>query len=375
MRCIVPLYLMLIVLCLLIFAGCTSAPDTHPANLSPAREQTADQIFWEQMTQNAGWSARYFQGSAALPDGSIVLTGGVDKNGIPLNDVWRSTDDGATWKQMTERAEWPARGYHTSVALSDGSIILLGGADSNGTALNDVWRSTDDGATWMQVTPRATWPARDEQSTVVLPDGSIVLIGGLDNNYSLLNDVWRSADDGATWTQMTTHAGWPVRSFPGVVAPADGSIVVMGGLGGNGVPMNDVWRSTDDGATWEQVNTSAGWSARAFQKSIALPDGSIVLLGGADGIGTALNDVWRSTDDGAIWKPVNTSAGWPARIGFGSVVLPDSSIVIMGGGANSGEENGGNDSEIFYNDVWRITSFDCTPGTIHTCSGTQVPAG
>lgn len=113
---------------------------------------------------------------------------------------------------------------------------------------------------------------------------------------------------------------------------------------------------TADGTFWVQMTAAAGWSARYFQSSVALPDGSIVLMGGADGNGTAMNDVWQSTDDGASWKQVNSSVGWPARVGFSSVVQPDRNIVIMGGGANSEDEKGDNSSEIFYNDVWRTMS-------------------
>ena len=57
------------------------------------------------MTANAGWSARQGHSSVVMPDGSIVLMGGYYTNpydeDINTNDVWRSTDKGATWKQMT----------------------------------------------------------------------------------------------------------------------------------------------------------------------------------------------------------------------------------------------------------------------------------
>ena len=93
--------------------------------------------------------------------------------------------------------------------------------------------------------------------------------------------------------------------------------------------MNDVWRSTDQGVTWTCVNASAGWSSRSGFTSVVLPDGSIVLMGGS---GARLyNDVWRSTDQGATWTCVNANAGWSRRERHTSVVLPDGSIVLMGG--------------------------------------------
>ena len=41
--------------------------------------------------------------------------------------MWRSTDQGVTWTQMTASAEWSGRNAHTSVVLPDGSIVLMGG--------------------------------------------------------------------------------------------------------------------------------------------------------------------------------------------------------------------------------------------------------
>ncbi|RPI38867.1 MAG: hypothetical protein EHM53_07710, partial [Methanoregulaceae archaeon] len=130
---------------------------------------------------------------------------------------------------------------------------------------------------WTLVTASADWSKRYAQSSVMIPDGSIVLMGGREEGDILKNDVWRSTDIGATWTQMTPSAGWGMRSGHSSVAMPDGSIVLMGGYG-NGFK-NDVWRSTDNGATWTQRTASAEWTPREFHTSIAMPDGSIVLMG------------------------------------------------------------------------------------------------
>jgi len=75
-----------------------------------------------------------------MPDGSIVLTGGYYYVGLyNNNDVWRSTDYGATWTEVNASAGWSARVYHSSVIMPDGSIVLMGGYGSNGFD-NDVWR-------------------------------------------------------------------------------------------------------------------------------------------------------------------------------------------------------------------------------------------
>ncbi len=201
------------------------------------------------------------------------------------------------WTQMIATAGWSARDGHTSVTMPDGSIVLMGGWGS-GLLKNDVWRSTDNGATWTQVNASAGWSARYLHTSVVIPNGSIVLMGGDDGG--LKNDVWRSTDNGATWTQLP-GAGWSGRESHTSVTMPDGSIVLMGGRDGG--LKNDVWRSTDNGATWTQL-PGAGWSGRESHTSVTMPDGSIVLMGGRDG--GLKNDVWR-------FSPVGSSLQNPSH--------------------------------------------------------------
>jgi N-acetylneuraminic acid mutarotase len=308
---------------------------------------------WTQMTTAIEWPARSNHSSVALPDGSIVLMGGYgyDLAFTYLNDVWRSTDQGATWTQMTAAAEWTARNEHTSVVLPDDSIVLMGGWDGS-NYLNDVWRSTDQGATWTQMTAAAEWGARGDHSSVALPDGGIVLMGGVRDDISRLSDVWRSTDQGATWTQMNDAAlDWTKRFGHTSVALPDGSIVLMGGHFGE----NDVWRSTDQGATWTQMTPAAEWAARGGHTSVALPDGSIVLMGGENKRTypnyVKFNDVWRSTDQGATWIQLTAAAEWLPRFDHASVVLPDGSIVLMGG-------------QYLFSDVWRSTNLGANWSTL-----------
>ena len=229
------------------------------------------------------------------------------------------------WTPMTTAAEWSARESHTSVTLPDGSIVLMGGDD--GVKRNDVWRSTNQGATWTEMTAAAAWSARSAHTSVVLPDGSIVLMGGY-NGSSREDDVWRSTDQGATWIEMTDDAPWVARNAHTSVALPDGSIVLMAGYTGTSYK-NDVWRSTDQGATWTQMTAAAEWAGRTSTTSVALPDGSIVLMGGYTG-STYKNDVWRSTNQGATWTQMTAAAGWAARTSPSSVALPGGSILLIG---------------------------------------------
>ena len=50
--------------------------------------------------------------------------------------------------------------------------------------------------------------ARYGQSNVVLSDGSVLVMGGADVYFSTRNDVWKTVDGGASWILVTSSAGW-----------------------------------------------------------------------------------------------------------------------------------------------------------------------
>jgi parallel beta-helix repeat protein len=308
---------------------------------------------WTLVTAGAAWSPRNYFSSVTMPDGSIVLMGGHSGSGN-YNDTWRSIDEGATWTLVNASSGWAKRNHQRSLVMPDGSIVLMGGHSGSGN-YNDTWRSIDEGATWTLVNASSGWAARHGTSTVVMPDGSIVLFAGYDDTV-YYNDTWRSTDAGTTWTQVSPDAQWSARAAGDSLAMPDDSIVLIGGSNSQG-DMNDTWRSTNGGVTWTLVNASAGWAARNGYNSVRMPDGSIVLMGGNITTGEYLNDVWRSTDAGTTWTQVNASAGWTPRFAQNSKVMPNGSIILLGGVDSSG----------YKNDVWQLpTAGSSTASPLHT---------
>jgi hypothetical protein len=317
---------------------------------------------WMRQTAGAQWTKRLRPAVVATPDGTIVLMGGHDDNGN-RNDVWKSTDKGKTWTLVNASPGWIGRHAHAAVAMPDGSIIMTGGFNSN--SKREVWKSADKGATWTVLTANPGFTARYYHTMNVLPDGSIVIMGGYGDTEGRMNDVWRSADGGLTWTQMTAHAAWSARDSHTSVALPDGSLVLIGGF--DDTYLNDVWRSTDNGASWTLVNASPGWSPRRMPVAVAMPDGSIVLAGGYDDA-SRMSDIWISRDRGDTWTPATGNPGWPKRSEHAMVVLPDASIVLLAGYDNVGSSL----TDLVKNDTWRLQpagSVEKNPQHTYTAKG------
>lgn len=316
---------------------------------------------WTKMNASGGWAGRTAHSSVALANGSIILMGG-DSGDLPYkNDTWKSVDNGATWTLVNVSSGWQGRYSQSTVVLPDDSIVLTGGYIFGSWRdvgdRNDTWRSTDGGATWMLMNASSGWEARSGHCSVALSDGSIVIMGGRNKLFnSFLNDVWRSTDKGASWNLLNSDPGWIGRGYFSCVAMADGGIIMIGGLGGSGqTAMLDIWSSRDKGLSWNLINASPWVDGMMYHSSVMMPDDSIVTMGGSSGHWKT--EVWRSTDKGATWTRVNANPGWSSRGFPQGQTMPDGSIILMGGDSYNGHNN----------DTWRFNpSGSAAQNPVHT---------
>lgn len=238
-----------------------------------------------------------------------ILGGHIPPKGFDFskvtNKVW-SSSDGLTWT-VTEPAvatdRWSIRERINAVVFN-GKLWVIGGSgypafgntNSNGTAYNDVWNTTD-GTTWTKVTDAAQFIPRCNPSVFVYKD-KIWLVGGIDNGRNYLNDVWTSAD-GVTWTEVTTTTAFTARQGHKVIVHND-QMLLIGGETAEGTQA-DLWVSEDDGVNWTKIEAGdvravpGNFPARAYFSAF-VNDNVIWMFGGRAKDGTQYTNVAE------IWK-------------------------------------------------------------------------
>lgn len=263
-----------------------------------------DGLNWEQVnTIGPIFSGRFSHQSVAF-DGALWVIGGYEglTTGTAKNDIWRS-DDGITWTEIDTSASpsmFRSRGDH-QVLVFDNALWVIGGQISGGTFWeNDVWRS-NDGIIWTEVTssePR--FGIRSKHQAAVFNDGLWVL-GGSPNT-----DLWRSDPEamntGEVWIEVDTSSSpdfFEPRVYPQVVV-FDGALWLMGGLELDDYEYkNDVWRS-DDGIIWTEVTDTSAFNGR-FDHQVVVFDNAFWVIGGLNSGFQGTNDIWRSSD-GIDWR-------------------------------------------------------------------------
>ena len=157
--------------------------------------------------------------------------------------LYRSGDEGRTWAPTHD---FPAstRIYGLSV-LSSGTLLLhLVDTDFY------LYRSSDAGQTWTQV---LHFPLLYETLTAhsVTDDGAYAYAGSYNVLDSSVHDnwIWRSADDGRTWQIIrTTNTHRHIHAVQ--VDPSSGALYALYGDSGAQVAIE---RSNDHGASWQTV--------------------------------------------------------------------------------------------------------------------------
>lgn len=251
-----------------------------------------------------------------------------------------SDDQGKTWTQ----AKVPSRQLLTAVYFVDDKhgwavghdAQILASADGGVTwtkqfedlkreaPLLDVWfkdtttgfavgaygallTTTDGGAQWADVSDRVDNEDQSHYNGIAQIKGSGLFIVGE------MGSMFRSADEGQTWERVKSpYQG----SLFGVIGTANAGTLLAYGLRGN------LFRSTDFGNTWNAIVLKGARGPLEFGLSSAalLPDGSLVLVGNG-------GSVMRSTDDGVSFKVSNR----PDRISLAGVTADDKGDLILVG--------------------------------------------
>lgn len=238
---------------------------------------------WKTLNGGRTWeniSDGYFGGSVgsisvAESDKNVIYVGGGEKtvrgNVSSGYGVWKSVDAGKTWKASgLEKSRHISR-IRIHPKNPDIVYAAVMGNLYKGTQERGVYKSTDGGKTWTK-----KLFANEDAGAVDLtfdPNNPRILYASTWNirrtPYSLSSGgdgsaLWKSTDEGETWTEISTHKGFPEGTLGiiGVtVSPVNServwAIVEHKDKGG-------LYRSEDGGESWSQVNDERKIRQRAW---------------------------------------------------------------------------------------------------------------
>ncbi len=188
---------------------------------------------------NTMWGAGNPRALAVDPrDPRIVYLGmdGDPSDGKAGGGIFKSEDGGKTWKHLAKQPGSRRVFFGLAVDPTDSKRLFWAGCGAGG----GVYRSEDSGESWQLVFSNETWLFNIHLAA----DGAV---------YAPGKNLWRSTDHGKTWKQLTKFAGNSV--IVGLETdPRDSKTIWLshndwgGDASGGGV-----YKTRDGGANWNEI--------------------------------------------------------------------------------------------------------------------------
>ncbi|HEX2030468.1 MAG TPA: PxKF domain-containing protein [Actinomycetota bacterium] len=329
----------------LVTGGSTAVGNTYDTRAAEVYDPAANA--WSSAGATANGRAGHV--ASALPDGRVLVAGGVNAN-VCTSDTTAEVYDPATNSWSFTGSLSAARYYATGTALPDGRVLVAGGGNRCGTVFNSAEIYDPATGTW-STTGSMTTP-REFHDAVALADGRVMVVGGVGPCCSFPALSSAQIYDPATGTWAATGSMATTRIHPSLAALPDGRVLATGGYSGSGFgavpngPDVEVWDPST--GTWSATGSLS--VPRSGSTLTVLADGGVLAVGGTDG--STYHTSAETWDPGTgAWSPAGAMAA--SRASHSATVVNGGSVLVAGGynGAPVGT------AELFAHETYDFSGF------------------
>ena len=268
-------------------------------------------------------TSRYDHTATLLPNGLVMAAGGLHpmkmrfvEDPVPISSVELYHFSSGTWSNTG--AMNTSRFEHTATLLTNGQVLVAGGADTN-ASLSSAELYDPAIASWTITGSMNN--ARSSHTATLLTNGQVLVAGG--------DVIGTSAELYDPATAMWTNTGSmnDARFFHTATLLPNGQVLVAGGADTNG-SLSSAELYDPATATW--TNTASMHFARSSHTATLLTNGQVLVAGGADTNGS-LSSAELYDPATATWTitaPLNN-----ARQSHTATLLPNGQVLVAGGDA------------------------------------------
>ncbi|HYW32261.1 MAG TPA: glycosyl hydrolase, partial [Gemmatimonas sp.] len=292
-----------------------------------ATGNTFKSLRWRNVGPTRGGRANAVVGDPTTP--LVFYFGGVN------GGVWRTSNAGQSWSNMTDGKSDISSVGAMAIAPSDANVIYVGTGESqlreDLTPGTGMYRSTDAGSTWTRIGLGDSHQIADIIVDPKDPDRVTVAAMGHAFGPNSERGVFRSLDGGKSWKKvlfindstgandLTIDPSNPRVMYASMYKfqRTPWSMVSGGGRSG-------IWKTLDGGDTWSELTFRPGIPNKPLGKigidvSPANPRRIYASIEAPDSSG----GIFRSDDAGESWRRMNTDSRFWVRSWYYSQVTAD----------------------------------------------------
>lgn len=252
--------------------------------------------------------------------------------GAASGGIWKTTDGGLNWTPVFDEQRVHSIGA-LALAPSEPEVVYAGTGEayirSNVSIGNGVWKSTDGGATWTHIGLENT--GRISRIVVHPSNPEVAYVAALGHGYTPQQErgIYKTEDGGASWTRVL-HVDENTGASDLIMDPFNPRILFAGMWSlemrpwtrVSGGPGGGIYKSLDAGETWTKLEGNGlpeGEVGKIALAMTAAQQGRLyALIETGDGIPLAgeptnTGELWRSEDNGATFKLVNSDRDLSGR--------------------------------------------------------------
>lgn len=258
-----------------------------------------------------------FRGGRSVTSAGVIGQPNVYYMGSTGGGVWKTTDNGITWKNISDKFFNTGSVGAIAVAESDPNIVVVGMGEHAArgvmTSMGDgVYKSMDAGKTWKHIgLPKS----RHISDVIIHPKNpNIIYVTAQGAQYAPSEDrgIYKTTDGGKTWNKVLFvnnitgpsslsmdmnnprilyAAMWQHRRFPWIIE--------------SGGKNSGLYKSIDGGETWKKMTAGLpkDFGKAGISVSRANSERVFTVIEAKDKKG----GVYRSDDAGKTWKQVNNN--------------------------------------------------------------------